>query len=310
ANSGARPMSTAMPAIAAEETFEDTWPFRARYSAAPGYRAHYVDEGSGPETLLLLHGEPTWSYLYRHVIPPLTAAGLRAVAPDFPGFGKSDKPAHVEDYSYDRLVGWVSDWMDKVDLPPVTLVCQDWGSLVGLRLVGEQPERFARVVVANGFLPTGEEELPLAFKLWQLFARLTPIFPAGWIVRLGCAQPMTPTARAAYDAPYPDERYKAGARALPRLVPTAPDTEAAAANRRAWAGLERFDRPLLTAFASGDPIFRGADRVLQARVPGAQGQPHTTVRRAGHFIQEDQGPELARLTADFIAATPDASPTA
>jgi haloalkane dehalogenase len=279
------------------------YPFVPRWTEVDGLMLHHVDEGAG-EPVLLLHGEPTWSYLYRTMIPVLADAGLRAVAPDLPGFGKSDKPTRIEDFSYARLVGWMAEWMDAVDLPPVTLVCQDWGSLIGLRLVAEHPDRFARVVVANGFLPTADRPPPLIFKVWQLFARYTPIFPHGWIVRAGCAQPLTPEVRAAYDAPFPDASYEAGPRALPRLVPLEEDDPAIPANRAAWDALGRFDKPFLTAFATGDPIFQGADRALQNHVPGAAGQPHTRLKGAGHFIQEDRGPDLARLVANFIAQTP------
>jgi haloalkane dehalogenase len=278
------------------------YPFAPRWAEVDGMRVHYVDEGEG-EPVLLLHGEPTWSYLYRTMIPVLADAGLRAVAPDLPGFGKSDKPTDIEDYSYARLVGWMAEWLDAVDLRSVTLVCQDWGSLIGLRLVAEHPERFARVVVANGFLPTGGEQIPPIFKLWQAFATYSPWFPTGWIVQAGCRRWLDPAVRAAYDAPFPDRSYEAGARALPRLVPTAPDDPATADNLRAWDALERFDKPFLTAFATGDPIFRGTDRILQRRIPGAHGQPHTHIHSAGHFIQEDQGPELARIVSDFIAHT-------
>ena len=290
-----------------DERFADLpdYPFSPHYATVDGMRLHYVNEGEG-EPVLLLHGEPTWSYLYRTMIPVLTGAGLRAVAPDLPGFGKSDKPSRVEDFSCARLVGWMAEWLDAVDLPPVTLVCQDWGSLIGLRLVAEHPDRFARVVVANGFLPHGAWEPPLIFRIWHAFARWTPIFPHGWIVRVGCAQPVAPEVRAAYDAPFPDARYEAGSRALPRLVPLDADDPSIPANRAAWDALGRFEKPFLTAFATGDPIFRGADRILQKHVPGAHGQPHTLVRGAGHFIQEDRGPELARIVSDFITATPNA----
>lgn len=287
-----------------DERFADLpdYPFAPHYATVDGMRLHYVDEGAG-EPVLLLHGEPTWSYLYRTMIPVLTDAGLRAVAPDLPGFGKSDKPARIEDFTYARLVDWMAEWMEQIDLRGATLVCQDWGSLIGLRLVAEHPDRFARVVVANGFLPQGDREPPLIFKLWQLFARWTPIFPHGWIVRVGCAQPVAPEVRAAYDAPFPDASYEAGPRALPRLVPLEEDDPAIPANRAAWDALGRWERPFLTAFATGDPIFRGEDRILQAHVPGADGQPHTRIRGAGHFVQEDRGPELARIVVDFVCDT-------
>ncbi|MCB1057405.1 MAG: haloalkane dehalogenase [Acidobacteria bacterium] len=275
--------------------------FEPHYTEVDGLRMHHVDEGPREgRQVLLLHGEPTWSYLYRTMIPPLTAAGLRVLAPDLIGFGRSDKPAAVGDYSYARHVGWLTGWLEAHDFSDLTLVCQDWGSLLGLRLVAEHADRFAAVVVANGFLPAGETRVPAAFKLWQAFARWSPWFPIGRIVQAGCAQPLTPAARAGYEAPFPSARFKAGARAFPRLVPTTPTDPASEANRAAWKVLEGWDKPFLTAFGSRDPIFRGADRVLQKKIPGAAGQPHTTLRGAGHFIQEDRGEDLAEVVIRFL----------
>lgn len=279
--------------------------FAPRYTELDGLRIHHVEEGPpDADPVLMLHGEPTWSYLYRRMIPIIAAAGHRAVAPDLVGFGRSDKPADSAAYTYAAHVAWMAGWIRVNDLRRVTLVCQDWGSLIGLRLVAELPERFARVVVANGFLPTGDREAPRAFRIWQAFARWSPWFPIGRIVQAGCAQPLSSEVRAAYDAPFPTARHAVAARAFPRLVPTKADDPAAADNRRAWERLRAWERPLLTAFGDRDPIFRGADRVLQRQVPGAAGQPHTTIRGAGHFIQEDRGEELARVVNDFIAATP------
>lgn len=276
------------------------FPFEPRYSEIAGLRMHHLDEGSsGARAVLLLHGEPTWAYLYRHMIPVLAASGLRCLAPDLIGFGRSDKLPRVADYTYDRHVAWLASWLEIHDFRELILVCQDWGSLLGLRLVAEQPERFAGVVVANGFLPTGDQRVPRVFRLWQLFARWSPWFPVGHIVQSGSARRLTPAERRGYDAPFPSSRYLAGARAFPRLVPTQPDDPASEANRAAWQRLERFEKPLLTAFGSRDPIFRGADAVLQRRIPGAAGQPHTVIRGAGHFIQEDRGRELAEVVARF-----------
>lgn len=281
------------------------YPWAPRYTEVDGLRIHHVEEGPGDaDPVLMLHGEPTWSFLYRRMIPVLAAAGHRAVAPDLVGFGRSDKPADRGAYSYAAHVEWMAGWIAARGLRRITLVCQDWGSLIGLRLVGEHPDLFARVVVANGFLPAGDGILPPVFRVWQAFARWSPWFPVGRIVQVGCAQPLAPGVRAAYDAPFPDAAHKAAARALPSLVPTRPDDPAAPANRRAWEVLRAWEKPLLTAFGDRDPIFRRADRVLQRRVPGAAGQPHTTLRGAGHFIQEDRGPELARVVAEFIARNP------
>ncbi len=266
-------------------------------------RVHHLDEGppDGP-VVVLLHGEPSWSFLYRTMIPELVGAGLRCVAPDLVGFGRSDKPSEQADYSYARHVEWMRQALfDQLDLGDVTLVGQDWGGLIGLRLVGEHPDRFARIVVANTGLPTGEHPMSEAFLAWQKFSQESPHFPIGRIVDGGCATEVPPEVVAAYDAPFPDDSYTSGARVLPSLVPTSPDDPAAAANQAAWAVLGRFERPLLTAFSDGDPITGGGDAVFQRTVPGAQGRDHVTIAGGGHFLQEDRGPELGRVVADFVA---------
>lgn len=266
-------------------------------------RMHHVDTGPrDAPPVLMLHGEPSWSYLYRKMIPVVAAAGHRVVAPDLVGFGRSDKPAAIADYSYQRQVDWLAAFVRSLDLRDITLVCQDWGGLLGLRLVAQMPERFARVLAANTFLPTGDSAPGKAFLDWRAYSQSVPIFPTGQIVARGCVQPLTAAEQAAYDAPFPDERYKAGARAFPLLVPAAPDDPAAQPNREAWARLMQFERPFLTAFSDRDPITRGADAILQKLIPGARGQPHTTLAGGGHFLQEDVGEELAGLLVRFIAA--------
>jgi haloalkane dehalogenase len=286
------------------------YPFPPHYVAVDDgeggtLRVHVVDEGpSGGEVVVLMHGEPSWSYLYRTMIPVLVDAGLRCVAPDLVGFGRSDKPVRRQDYSYARHVEWMRQALfDRLELTGVTLVGQDWGGLIGLRLVGEQPERFARVVAANTGLPTGDRPLSDAFLDWQKFSQESPVFPIGRIVAGGCTGPLPDAVVAAYDAPFPDDAYMAGARIFPTLVPTSPSDPAAAANHAAWATLATFDRPFLTAFSDGDPITGGGDAVFRRTVPGAQGVEHVTIGGGGHFLQEDRGPELARVVADFVAAT-------
>jgi haloalkane dehalogenase len=268
-------------------------------------RVHYLDEGpADAPTVVLMHGEPSWCYLYRHMIPVLTTAGLRAVAPDLVGFGRTDKPTQVEDYTYERHVEWMrSVLFDALDLHDVTLVGQDWGGLIGLRLVGEHPERFARVVAANTFLPTGDGQPSEAFLNWRRFSQEVDPFPAGTIVNFGCTTELAPEVVAAYDAPFPNSTYVAGARQFPLLVPISPDDPAAAANRAAWKVLEQFDKPFLCAFSDSDPIMRGLDAPLLERIPGAAGQPHTTIAGGGHFLQEDRGPELAHVVVDFVGGT-------
>jgi len=280
------------------------WPFPPRYVEVDGVRIHYVDEGPRDAApVLLLHGEPSWSYLYRKMIPPIVAAGYRTVAVDLVGFGRSDKPVRREDYTYQRHVDWMRGALRALDLHDTTLVCQDWGGLIGLRLVAEHPEWFARVVAANTFLPTGDRPAGPAFLAWQQYSQTTPDFHVGGIVRGGCRTELTAEVEAAYDAPFPDDRYKAGARQFPLLVPTSPDDPASGPNRKAWEALRQWRKPFLTAFSDQDPVTRGADRFLQADIPGAQGQPHTTIAGGGHFLQEDCGAELARVVLDFITRT-------
>jgi haloalkane dehalogenase len=265
-------------------------------------RVHYLREGDPDAPIvLLLHGEPSWSYLYRKMIPVLTAEGLQIVAPDLVGFGRSDKPSERADYTYARHVEWTRELLfDRLGLTDVTLVGQDWGGLIGLRLVGEHPERFARVVAANTFLPTGDTSPGDAFFNWQRFSQEVEVFPTGFIVNSGCVTDLSPEVQAAYDAPFPDETFKAGARAFPMLVPSSPDDPAHDANVAAWVGLAAFPRPFLTAFGDSDPITKGSDRALRERIVGAQGQPHTTIVGGGHFLQEDRGEDLARVVAAFV----------
>jgi haloalkane dehalogenase len=281
------------------------YPFAPRYLNLGSLRMHYVDEGPRDGApVLLLHGEPSWSYLYRKMIPLLTAAGHRAVAPDLVGFGRSDKPVRREDYSYQRHVDWTRGVIEQLDLRGITLVCQDWGGLIGLRLAAEHDDRFARIVAANTFLPTGDMPPGDAFLAWRKFSQEAPEFSVGRIVQGACVTSLAPEVVAAYDAPFPDDRYKAGARQFPALVPISPDDPASAPNRKAWEVFDRWRKPFLTAFSDSDPITRGADGLLQQAIPGAQGQPHTTITGAGHFLQEDKGEELARVVIDFMARTP------
>ncbi len=294
-----------------DERFTDLpgYPFEPRYAQVPrgdgsgDLRIHYLDEGDpASAVVLLLHGEPSWSYLYRTMIPVLVGAGLRCVAPDLPGFGRSDKPADRADYTFARHVEWLRTLVfDHLDLSDITLVCQDWGGLLGLRLVGEHPDRFARVVAANTYLPTGDSPAGDAFLAWQKFSQTVPEMPIGSIVNMGCTTELPAEVVAAYDAPFPDESFKEGARQFPTLVPTSPDDPAAPANRAAWQTLEGFERPFLCAFSDNDPITAGADKALIARIPGAQDQPHVTIEGGGHFLQEDRGPALAAAVVDLVA---------
>ena len=286
-----------------DQRFRDLsdYEFEAHYVDIDEMRMHYVDEGpADAPPVLLLHGEPSWSYLYRHMIPPIASAGLRAIAPDLIGFGKSDKPSAQSNYSYETHVAWMLQLLEKLNLKNITLVCQNWGSLIGLRLAAENEERFDRIVLANGDLPTGDQVMPTVFRIWRAFARFSPWFPIGRIVQSGTVSTLRPDVIAAYDAPFPNSTYKAGARAFPKLVPTTPDYPAASANRAAWEVFRKWQKPFLTAFSNRDSLTRGADQAFLELVPGAKDQPHTTIRNAGHFLQEDKGPELAKVVIDFM----------
>ena len=283
--------------------------FAPHYVDIDGMRMHYVDEGPRDgEVVLLLHGEPSWSYLYRHMIPPLRDAGLRVIAPDLIGFGKSDKPTRRSDYSYAGHVGWMTAFIEALDLSGINLFCQDWGSLIGLRVAAENEHRFARIALGNGALPTGDQAIPRAFKIWRTFALYSPWFPIGRILQMGTVEELSAAEVAAYDAPFPSARYKAGARAFPKLVPTTPDDPARDANRAAWDVFRQWTKPFLTTFSNRDPIMRGGEKVWQDSVPGAQGQEHVIIRNAGHFLQDDKGPELAEVLIRFIARGTGACP--
>jgi len=260
---------------------------------------HSVDEGPiEVPPILLMHGEPSWSFLYRRIIGALAAKEYRVVAPDLMGFGRSDKPSAQTDYTYERHVKWMSDWLTTKALNNITLFCQDWGGLIGLRLVAAYPNRFKRVIVANTGLPVGEGASK-GFDRWLQFSQNVPVLPIGEILNMGSKRELSAAEKAAYEAPFPDETYKAGARRFPALVPITPQHESVAENKDAWKVLEAFDKPFLTAFSDGDPITKGGEKVFQARVPGARGQPHVTLH-GGHFLQEDCSEEIADLVDRFI----------
>ncbi len=293
-----------------------------RFAAVPGFdhpvryaevpdgdggrlRVAYVDAGpaDGP-TVLLLHGEPSWSFLYRHVIDRITAAGLRAVAPDLVGFGRSDKPRRTGDHTYAGHVEWLRALVaDVIDLTEVTLVGQDWGGLLGLRLAAEHPDRFARVVAANTGLPTGDVPMPEAWWRFRRMVEGADTLDVSRVVQAGCRTALPADVLAAYDAPFPDASFTAGPRALPTLVPTSPDDPAAPANRAAWATLAAWEKPFLVAFSDGDPITAAMGPVLRRTVPGARGLRHPTLEGAGHFLQEDAGGRLGDVVVDLVRAT-------
>ncbi len=293
-----------------EERFADLggFPYEPAYAevgdpeSGATLRMAYVEAGprDGP-VVLLLHGEPTWSYLYRHVMRVLAQAGIRAIAPDLIGFGRSDKPLATTDHTYARHVEWVRELaFDHLDLSDVTVLGQDWGGLIGLRLVAEHPDRFARVVAANTGLPTGDFDMP---EIWWMFhdaVRDAETLDIGRFVAAGCVRGLAEPDVAAYDAPFPDEESKAGPRVLPTLVPTSPEDPATPANRAAWEALTKWDKPFLTLFSDGDPITGAMAPVLRKLVPGCAGLDHPVLEHAGHFLQEDAGEELGRVVAEFV----------
>jgi len=290
----------------------DGYPFAPNYVDVPAdpddtgggtLRVHYLDEGpaDGP-VVLAMHGEPSWSYLYRKMIPPMAAAGLRVIAPDLIGFGKSDKPTEKSDYTYARHVAWMqAAIIDHLDLHDATFFGQDWGGLIGLRLVAENPDRFARVVIGNTGLPTGEQRLSDAFMAWQKFSQTSDVFDIGFLIQGATITELTEEEVAAYDAPFPDDSYKAGARIFPSLVPTSPDDPAADANREAWKVFQQWDKPLICCFSDSDPVTAGGDAAFRKLVPGAQDRPNLTVENAHHFFQEDAPEQLAQIIVDAVA---------
>ncbi len=279
---------------------------QSRYaSVGDGLRLAYVEAGPADGApVLLLHGEPSWSFLYRKVIPVLAEAGLRAIAPDLIGFGRSDKPAEVADHGYARHVEWIRAFaFDVLDLRGVTLVGQDWGGLIGLRLVAEHPDRFARVVAANTGLPTGDQPMPDVWLRFREVVRTAPVLNVSRLVQSGCQTTLAPEVLAAYDAPFPDPSYAAAVRAMPDLVPATPDNPASAANRAAWRQLATWDKPFLVAFSDRDPITGPMAPVLKRTIPGAADRDHPVLKGAGHFLQEDAGEELAAIIAAFVRET-------
>ena len=276
------------------------------YSFSPNYleveeglNMHYLDEGdANAPIVLLLHGEPSWSYLYRKMIPVLVDNGFRAIAPDLIGFGKSDKFVEKSAYSYAKHLTWLQTFIEKLDLQDITLFCQDWGGLLGLRLITELEDRFPLVVASNTGLPTGDIPMPESFQKWREFSQNSPKFDIGRVIQGGTLQELSDEVVAAYNAPFPSEEYKAGARIFPSLVPASPDDLESNNNRLAWKKLMQWEKPFLTIFGDGDDIMRGADKALQKFIPGTKGQKHTMLN-AGHFIQEEKGEELAVLIAQF-----------
>lgn len=286
-----------------EERFSNLpdYPFSPNYLEVDGLRMHYVDEGPRDgKVVLMLHGEPSWSYLYRKMIPIISAAGYRAIAPDLIGFGKSDKPTEQSDYSYQKHVDWMWSLVEQLDLTDVTLVVQDWGGLIGLRMAAEHPDRFSCITASNTGLPTGDFPMGEAFLQWQAFSRTSKDFDIGKVIQNGTIEHLSDEVIAAYNAPFPDDSYKAGARIFPSLVPTTTDDPATQANRQAWAVLGQWKKPFLTAFSDGDPITKGGERVLQKLIPGTQGQPHITIKGAGHFVQEEKGEQWAEAIVALL----------
>jgi haloalkane dehalogenase len=278
--------------------------FEPHYLEVDKIRIHYIDEGpKDAEVMLLIHGEPSWSFLYRHMIPILVKAGFRTVAPDLVGFGRSDKPSKQEDHTYAKHVKWMSALVNQLDLQRITLFCQDWGSLIGLRVALENQDRFSRIVLSNGGLPTGEQKANTAFLNWRKLSREATAFDVGRLIQGGTTTSLSEEVMGGYNAPFPDDTYKAAARIMPSLVPISTDDPEHEANKKAFEELRKWEKPFLTAFSDSDPVTRGGDRVARL-IPGAQGQNHTTIENAAHFVQEDKGPELANLMIEFIKNNP------
>jgi haloalkane dehalogenase len=275
------------------------YPFKSHYLRINDLRLHYLDEGP-PEAdpVLLLHGVPTWSYIYRHMISKIAGAGNRVIVPDLIGFGKSDKPAGIRDHTFQLHIESINKLIDFLSLKKIILFAHDWGSLIGLRIAAEQTERFAGLVICNGMLPTGEQKMHLKFKIWKILARYSPFLPVDKVIGSGITGSLDKQEKRAYRAPYPSSKYMAGIRAMPNIVPVSFNDQESSANRRAWKSLRKWDKPFLTVFSKNDPITRGGDEYMQKRIPGAKGQEHIKLD-GGHFLQEVKGPELAEIIVKF-----------
>lgn len=286
------------------------YPFKPNYLFVDDFdcgemRMHYLDEGSKDgEVVLLLHGEPSWSFLYRNMIAPITDKGYRVIVPDLIGFGRSDKPTKRSDYTYQRHLDWLRNILSQLSLENITLVCQDWGGLLGLRLVAEHPDKFARVLAANTMLPTGDHAPGEAFMKWRTFSQEVAEFPVAGIIKGATVTELAPSVLEGYNAPYPSEEHKAGVRQFPLLVPITTDDPQTENNRAAWQTLKRFNKPFLTAFSDSDPVTAGGNKIMQKLIPGTQGQSHTTITNGGHFLQEDQPQQLAQVLLQFINDNP------
>jgi haloalkane dehalogenase len=286
-----------------DECFADIadFPYDPNYIEIDRLRIHYLDEGPTDGTpILLMHGEPSWCYLYRKMIPRLVEAGCRCVAPDLVGFGRSDKLAAREDYSYAFHVDMMNKFLRVIDLSNTTLFAQDWGSLIGIRVLIDNQDRFRRLIVANGGLPTGDHGVSDGFKEWLDYSQNVENFHVGGIIKGGCADGLSPEAIAAYNAPFPNDAYKEAARIFPALVPVTPDNPESQANRDGWEALRNWNGKVLTLFSDQDPVTRGGAKPFQKLLPGAQGQPHETIRDAGHFLQEDKGEEIAEKIVAWL----------
>ena len=284
------------------------YPYEPAYVEVDGLRMASVvvePDGVGEDTatILLLHGEPTWGYLYRKMIPPLVAAGYRTVAPDLIGFGRSDKPVERSAYTFAGHLAWMREFLGATaserGTGPLHLFGQDWGGLIGLRLAAENPDLFDRLVLANTFLPEGQGGGP-GFDFWRQFSQEVEFLDCGRLVDNATATELSEAAQDAYRAPFPNEQHMAGARHFPLLVPVELDDPAVPANRAAWAVLERWTKPVLTLWAPNDPVLGGVQATLTERIPGAAGQPHAQFEAASHFIQEDQGPALAEAMIAWL----------
>ncbi|MHA1454218.1 MAG: haloalkane dehalogenase, partial [Promethearchaeota archaeon] len=282
----------------------DNYPFTPNYITVNDIRIHYVDEGpKDAEPILLMHGEPSWSYLYRNIIPALVKEGFRVLAPDLVGFGKSDKPAKQSDYTYASHLHWIQSWLDQVDLNNITMFCQDWGSLIGLRLAVANKDRFKRIILANGGMNAprpGSRGPPKVFLNWRKFSQKSPILPIGYIMQRGTYGEISREVKKAYNAPFPGPKYKAGARIFPSLVPIYPDEPEAINNIKAWDEYGKWDIPFLTAFSDKDPITRRGAKIAQKLALGAKDREHPIVKNAGHFLQEEKPEEIVKIILEFI----------
>jgi haloalkane dehalogenase len=276
------------------------YPFNSNFVEIDGIKIHYVDEGGfNDPVVLFLHGVPTWSFTFRKIIPECAAAGNRVIAPDLPGFGKSDKLNSDRIFSLQQMVDWMEEFIRRLELNKIFLFAHDWGAIIGLILAANHPERFSGIIACNGLLPVIGKEVPPFFQIWKFFCRYSPWLPVGRIISYACQENLSYAEKEGYNFPFSVTNQKNAIRVLPQLIPLKEGDSGADLIQKSWKLLEKWEKPFLTVFSNNDPITRSGERILKQRIPGTKNQPHR-ILHGKHFLQEDAPHELSRIINEFV----------